>query len=58
MQIKCGWCSYCSSFYKYNIQCFLEAHLLYYSRSVYNYVGTFVQVTNWTLSQVCNQAQV
>ena len=26
--------------------------MLYYSTSVYNYVGTFVQVTNWTLSQV------
>ena len=24
----------------------------YYSASVYNYVGTFVQVINWTLSQV------
>ena len=31
---------------------FLDAHLLYYSTSVYNYVGTFVQVTIWTLSQV------
>ena len=26
--------------------------MLYYSTCVYNYVGTFVQVTNWTLSQV------
>ena len=26
--------------------------MLYYSTSVYNFVGTFVQVTNWTLSQV------
>ena len=23
-----------------------------FALSVYNYVGTFVQVTNWTLSQV------
>ena len=52
MQIRCGWCSYCSSFWKFDIQCFREAHLLYYSTSVYNYVGTFVQVTNWSLSQV------
>ena len=52
MQIRCGWCSYCSSFWKFDIQCFPEAHLLYYSTSVYKYVDTFVQVTNWTLSQV------
>jgi len=39
-------------FYTLNYQCFWDAHLLYYSTSVYNYGGTFVQVTNWALSQV------
>ena len=46
------WHSYCSSTWKYDNQCFWDAIWLYNSTSVYNYVGSFVQVTNWTLSQV------
>ena len=53
MQIRCGWCSYCFILWNFDYQCFWDAHLLYYSTSVYNYGGTFVQVTNWALSQVC-----
>ena len=52
------WHSYCSLTWKYDNQCFWDALWLYYSTSVYNYVGSFVQVTNWTLSQVIVQSRV
>ena len=45
-------CSYCSSIWKFDNQCFQDAGRLNYSTSINNYVGTFVWVTNHTLFQV------
>ena len=54
MTSQYGWCSYCSSVWDFDNQCFWDAHQLYYFTSVDNCGGTFAWITHWTPFQVCD----